>query len=404
MATGSYYLLAHCPCAVCQWPRKWPPLSLFLPALLGGGKGGSSESKSGDDTARRWGLAFEASADGAGAVEVAWSKAPGVMAGDVVRAVDGQAVRGIAAGQDAVAAVEKLLLLHDGATGGGVRLTLDTTKGWGISSGARRQQRLEDGWCRFAYHWLLDGYERLLDARCCPHRKLALHALALVLLLPLIESAFQSCSILSKQHGPLVLLDHDHLLLFERAWSLLFLLVATGLGTAFTLFSRPRLGASLVGGGGCLLHCLLLALLVIPAVAGLTLLTSGFVLPPPPPLGLGLAATVGATDDALFQKADAAAAAAGEGDGRDQESAAAALVLEDELSALLAHVLCALLLPLFASAYLRRVARFCDAYAALLHSGRNPKRLRLAMPLSAHFVAPAAEERARFLALRASGY
>lgn len=385
-------------------PRKWPPLSLLLlPSSINFsissssshdqgriGKSSSSSSSEPLSIARRWGLVFEASADGTGAIEVAWSKAPGVRAGDVLLAVGGQAVTG-----QPLAAVEKLLLASEGGGGGkdgdsssnntikstSLRLTLDTTKGWGVSSHARRQQQIKGGWARLGYRWLLDGYERLLDARCCPHRKLALHALALLLLFPVIESSFQSTNILSEQHGPLVLLQHAHLLVFEQIWSVAFFLSTLGLGIAYAFVRRPRLGATLVDSSAVLQHCMLVALLLIPAVAGLTLLTSGFVLLPGPFEGGG-------------QKDDGALAAEAE----------ALFDLENELRSLLTHVLCALILPLLAFPYLRRLAAFCDAYAALLSSGRNPKLLGLCMPLSAHFVAPGGLERERFIALRSCGF
>ncbi len=381
-------------------PREWPPLSLLLPFGAFSPLGTSHRSTKGGDTdagssgrslqiARRWGLVCAASADGTGAVEVVWSKAPGVRAGDVVLAVDGQAVPPSSCGP---AEVEKRLLLRlllesDDNSGSSsstsLRLTLDTTKGWGVSTATQReQQRLlqggRGGWGRFAHRWVLDGYERLLDARCCPHKKLALHALALALLYPVIESGFQSTNTLSLHHGPLVLLAHPRLLGFERLWSLAFVLAATALGLAAAFPRRPRLAALSVGGSALLLHALLLTLLLPPAITGLTLLTSGFVLPPPP-----------AADDPPLAHDD---------------ELEAMWAMQDELSALLAHVLCALMLPLLACAYLRRLAAFCDAYAALLRSGRNPRLLALTMPLSAHFVAPAPEERERFLALRACGY
>ena len=384
---------------------KWPPLLLLLlpssinfssghdQGRIGNTSSSSSSSSSSSERlwiARRWGLAFEASADRTGAIEVVWSKAPGVRAGDVLLAVGGKPVTGQPLG-----AVEKLLLASEGGGGkdgdssnnntmnpANLRLTLDTTKGWGVSSHARRQQQLEGGWARLGYRWLLDGYERLLDARCCPHRKLALHALALLLLFPVIESSFQSTNTLSEQHGPLVLLQHAHLLVFEQIWSVAFFLSTLGLGLAYASVRRPRLGAILVESSAVNLHCLHVALLLIPAVAGLTLLTSGFVLLPGPFEG-------------KEQGGDGAVGAA---------EAEASFDLENELRSLLTHVLCALIVPLLAFSYLRRLAAFCDAYAALLGSGRNPKLLGLRMPLSAHFVAPGGPERERFIALRSCGF
>lgn len=320
-------------------------------------------------------MALEETADGTGAVEVAWSQTAGVRGGDVVLAIDGRLVAG-----QGLAAVEKLL---DEDSPRPLRLTLDTTKGWGVSSRMQQkqqQQQQEGGWCRRAYRWVWDGYERLFDARCCPRSKQALHALALYLLYPLIESAFQSTNTLSKEHGPLVLLPHACLLAFERLWSLAFfgVVLAPGLPFAFACpLRRAKTQAFLAASSANLLCSLLLCLLALSAVVALTVATTGFVLLPPHD-----------PNDAEYSV-----------DGVE-----ALLSEEERLQLLLAHVICAVLFPLLACGYLRRVARFCSAYAALLYAGRNPRLLDLNMPLSAHFVGQVGEERERFLALRASGY
>lgn len=356
--------------------RKWALLSLLDRCLHRVAPDRESS------TLWRWGLALEETAEGTGAVEVAWSKAAGVRAGDVVLAVNGRLVAG-----QGVAAVEKLLasLRHDEGDIRPLRLTLDTTKGWGVSSGMRRRQQQRKGWYRLALaYWVLDGYERLFDARCCPRTKHALHALALVCLYPLVESAFQSTNTLSREHGPLVLLPHARLLAFERLWSLAFVGAALALGLAFACpLRRPRAGAVLAASSALLLRALLLSLLIPPAVVALTVGTSGFVLLPPQ----DPSAVVGGRE------------AYGDGLVTTEEEEE-----EERLQLLLAHVLCALLLPLLTCAYFRRLVRFCAAYAALLRPGRNPKLLTLTMPLSSHFVTPVEEERERFLALRASGY
>jgi hypothetical protein len=192
--------------------------------------------------------------------------------------------------------------------------------------------------------------------------KLGYHALAMLLLWPLLESYFQTTSELARHFGPL-LLPTPHVRAFEWAWSAGYLLCVALLGCCYQATPTvPAYAATLMRR---LLRVLMLlwASLFAPLVLVLaTMLATGFTLPP------------------VVSEAQ----------------------LEQELQSLLTHLLLLAVLPFLLHGYLRRFRVFCTAYLHLLES--KPRVLALTMPMSSHFGGADAGSVKTFQALRAAGY
>lgn len=184
-----------------------------------------------------------------------------------------------------------------------------------------------------------------------PLAKLLCHALACLLLHPIMTGTFTALRHVATRFGPLVL-SSDWQELYEMLWSCVYL-TTPGMLLLSYLFLRRSLPAHAAS-------CLRLLSRLF------TILRHGLYLPPL----LALATVLGP--------------------GLTLPHALSEAQLEQDLQQLITDLLVLLVLPLFAGWYLRRFAVFCAGVADV--ASDRPQRLSLVMPLSSHFVRGAASK------------